>query len=358
MTNTSPKDNLPEDFIQKLGSVKQWLRLSTSEAQSMRERLVAYADMHATPATSVVSPYAFHFSFRFFYSRAFVASALIFILIIGTGTSVTYAAGNSLPGQALYPVKVHVAEPIEGVVIAATGGTSGTANWQNTLAERRLTEASTLAAENKLASSTQTYLENQVALHVDQSNNDSAKLAAAGDTQAASDVRTNLEARLAAHAELLALIAPRLAAAGDATTTSQVALLLSDVGHEQEAVLFDRDGEAVVASSTASSSSETGTSATTTIPYNGYHTANFQHQEAGFFAAHANILSLLPSTTATASTSLSSNKNHMHSRGLEVSSSTEATTTISETSTTTLDSGPDSPAADNSESTTTLQIGL
>ena len=361
MPNTNNSDNLPEKFIQKLSSLKHLLRLSTTEAHDMRERLIAYADMHAVGAPQarrVSSPYAS--TFNFFYSRAFVASLLIFILVLGTGTSVTYAAGNSLPGQPLYSVKVNVAEPIQGAVIAATSGTAGSATWENTLAERRITEATTLAAENNLSTSTQSYLQNQVTADVAQSNDDSAQLAAAGNTSAAYSVRTDLAARFAAHAELLAIIAPRMAAAGDATTTSQVATLLSDVSQVQASVLFDRDGgegsgatttvSTISSSSSASSTEESTTTVTVAVTTPEPVTPSFKAQEARFFAAHANILSLLPA--ATASTSLSENKNRKHPHNPDGSLTSSTTVTVTATSTT--DSGSDSPASGDSNSATTI----
>jgi hypothetical protein len=347
MNNENNTNNLPEKFTQNLSTLKQSLRLSPDESRMMRESLSAYADVHsASSVRSKPSPYIS--SFSFFYSRSFVASLLIFILILGTGTSVTYAAGNALPGQTLYPVKVDVAEPIEGAVIAATSGTTGSATWQNTLAERRITEATTLAAENDLSTSTQAYLENQTEIHVAQSDDDSAKLAAAGDISDANEVRSDLQARLAAHAELLAIIEPRLAALGDASTTSQVALLLNNVTEAQAAILFKPDsGEATTTSTTVatvSTSAASETAATTTVTVVAIAdtgpTPAFRRQEARFFAANAHILSLLPATT-TASTSLSQNGK----KGLgTATTTTTSSTTVMVTATTTTESvTPDSP---------------
>ncbi len=255
-------DSLPKKFIQKLDTLKQSVSLSCNETQAMRERLVAYADMHVVPPRTNIAS-AFVFSYKSFYSRAFVAGLLIFILIITAATSVTYAAGNVLPGQPLYPIKVNVAEPIEGAVIAATGNTSELATWQNTLAERRIAEATTLASENMLATSTQAYLESQAEIHIARSEAYGAKLAAAGDVNEADAIRTDLEARLATHAKLLARIAPRLVAAGDATSTSQVATLLNDIRQTQGAISSGQDGEV---SSVSSSSPVTASSTASTSP--------------------------------------------------------------------------------------------
>lgn len=360
MTNLN-NQNVPDTFVQKLKKVGQLLRLTNTESQAMRERLSAYADLHAvnagapaarrTPGTrSVRSPY-----FVFFTSRAFVASALILILILGSGASVTYAAGNSLPGQTLYPIKVDVDEPVQGAVIAATEGTEGTAEWQNTLAERRITEAATLAAEGKLASSTEQYLQNQAELHVAQSEDDSAQLAAAGNTNAADDVRTDLAARLAAHAQLLTLIDTRLAADGNATTTTQIATLLNSVNQDQGKVLFGRESGEGEAGITSSSSSQTNSTSADVTLGEATTSRDFRSREQGFFNRDKHILSLLPSTTT--STSPSSFKKHHSGEWYESSSVTASSTDPSDT-TITATTTSDFPASSTPESTTSIQINL
>ncbi|MDR3548674.1 MAG: hypothetical protein P4M11_10500 [Candidatus Pacebacteria bacterium] len=351
--NSLPNPALPERFIQALRKAPEILRLDNDEAQVMRERLIAYADLHEASAGAAkprqhsgltLSPW--RFTSAVFYSRAFVAGILILVLVVGTGAGITYAAGNSLPGQPLYPIKVNVAEPIEGAVIATTKGTAAAATWQNTLAERRLTEATTLAAQNKLATSTQVYLEDQAAQHVAQSENDSSKLAAAGNAQAAASVRTDLAARLAAHAQLLAIIAPRLAEAGYATSTSQVIALLDNVNQAQATVSLNRDREVESPKRPASSFSKIETSTSTStiaIAATAMPTPAFEDQERHFFNENVHILSLLPPATTTASTTSPSDFHEMH-HGSDGSGDMENTGTTTATTTVTATSTPDSPS--------------
>jgi Domain of unknown function (DUF5667) len=256
-----------ENFIKNLRHVA----LTSTEAQSMRERLVAYSDLHAiSESAETVSTRAVRstfsissFSFLYAYPRVIGAAALVFVLLI-SGTGVSYAAENTLPGQILYPVKVSIVEPIQGALIT---NVAQQAEWQDQLADRRLTEASTLAAENKLATSTQEYLEQATAQHVALAQQDATDLADSGNEDAALSVRSDLEARLSAHADFLALIAPKLAADDDATTTNAVIALLQGVEQDRTQAEIAREAtEAKLASTTIAANITVQTSSATFAP--------------------------------------------------------------------------------------------
>ena len=80
------------------------------------------------------------------------------ILIIASllGGGVSMAAEQSLPGDALYTIKLNVNEKL---VKALAFSDKGKAHWDARLAERRLEEISELFAAGKLASSTQILIE-------------------------------------------------------------------------------------------------------------------------------------------------------------------------------------------------------
>lgn len=71
---------------------------------------------------------------------------VVFVLALG-GSSLAMAADIALPGDAFYPVKVSVVEPIRG---AFKGRAAGLASWHASLVTTRLTEAETLAGEGEL----------------------------------------------------------------------------------------------------------------------------------------------------------------------------------------------------------------
>lgn len=109
------------------------LRLTAEEKQAMRSRLLAAL------GEPVASPYQ-----RFFAPRAF-AYAFMSLLVVGSST--VYAAQGSLPGTLLYPIKVGVTERMESA-LAVTPEAQFAVNVK--LAERRIKEVETLAAQGTL----------------------------------------------------------------------------------------------------------------------------------------------------------------------------------------------------------------
>jgi hypothetical protein len=233
MKNETHTQNNPENFIEPL----RHLTLSKTEAHDMRERLIAYADMHNV-VTPLAQPSVFFTYIRTMqFSRGVSVASLMVVFLVGS-VGVSYAAENTLPGEPLYAVKVSIAEPLHTALITSP---SEKAEWENELAGRRLAEASTLASQNKLASSTQTYLAQAVAEHVANSEASTASIEASGDAPKALAIKSDLEAQLSAHVDVLALMTPRLVAEGDGTTTSAVLALAENVDASRANVTRSRE---------------------------------------------------------------------------------------------------------------------
>lgn len=116
------------------------IRLTEAEKAAMRASIFGVA----SPTTSSASPY-FFFNLQFVRTHAFVPLALALVVLVGSGTA--YAAEGALPGDTLYPVKIYVNEE---VVQAFAKSPVKKAEVHATLAERRVVEAQTLAAEGRL----------------------------------------------------------------------------------------------------------------------------------------------------------------------------------------------------------------
>lgn len=174
--------------------------LSREERDEMKENIRLF--MAANPART--SPFEkFFLGFRApqdaFFMRPVLASLLI-IFIIGTGTS--YTAADALPGDFLYPIKIHVNENIEKALAFTE---EARANQNAALAIRRIEEAESLASEGRLTPEVRAEIEDRFNEHAEQFEIRAALLAAKeGGVEAASDAQSNLEASLKAHAEVLA----------------------------------------------------------------------------------------------------------------------------------------------------------
>lgn len=112
------------------------ISLTAAEKQRMHARLMSAVS--GTPV-AVPSPYQ-----RFFAPRA-LAYAFVAVLVVGSGT--TYAAQGALPGNPLYSVKIHMNERMEAALAVTP---KAKLEVSAKLAERRIREIETLAAQGTL----------------------------------------------------------------------------------------------------------------------------------------------------------------------------------------------------------------
>lgn len=124
--------------------------------------------------------------------------ATLLILLSGSGTA--FAAENTIPGDSLYPVKVHINEPVRAALAV---GAEAKANWASAVAERRLDEASRLAAKGTLTTSTEANLEARFTAQTEKVKDQIAQLQAAGKTEVASNLSTRLESAIQIHSQIL-----------------------------------------------------------------------------------------------------------------------------------------------------------
>ena len=218
------------------------LTLDERAKARMRDGLDAYADLHAIAApiasrAAVRSP----FSIPSMFSRAGSGVLAFAVLLLIGGSGVAYAAEGSVPGNALYKVKVAVIEPVQGALITSP---AGQATWHASLASRRLEEATKLAVANKLDTETQVYLQEKFNAEVDSSDQAANILSSAGKTEVALDVRSDLEAQITAHAQILAIVTNHLEETASTTATSTTLIgtktLLASVQQRQWEVVSAR----------------------------------------------------------------------------------------------------------------------
>jgi hypothetical protein len=89
-----------------------------------------------------VSPQNFQFwSMRQFFIMGSRLVAMVLVLVLGLGSGLTYASGSALPGDFLYPFKVHVSEELQSL---SKKDSESRASFETERAERRLSEVKTL----------------------------------------------------------------------------------------------------------------------------------------------------------------------------------------------------------------------
>lgn len=195
--------------MDKIFGALRSVSLSTRERRNMRLHIEAHVrenPVHATFASGLSNKFSNTLAAigHALDSRVFVThpafAACILMLCIGIGTS--YAAENSLPGQALYSFKTRVNEPLEGALAISP---QAKAQWSAELTNRRLQEAEELAATNQLSPVATADIETGLDTALQNFNSSVALVAKNNDVDAA-NVQTDLEASLNAHEAVLATL--------------------------------------------------------------------------------------------------------------------------------------------------------
>lgn len=186
------------NFLKRLKGIA----LSNNERLQMRERVAAYADLHAvSDAVPSASPYSGFFDFLG--SRRFSSYAVALLLVVVAGGGVTLGAEGSVPGDSLYSLKISVNEP---VMTALAPTATGQAKVAASIATRRVDEAVVLANRGELTPARQTYLSEQFDARIKVADKKSKELASTGDSKGAETIQANLAANLAGEAQALGAV--------------------------------------------------------------------------------------------------------------------------------------------------------
>ena len=216
------------------GAAKARTRALLQEYMEMRPIRAAQVKAGQSPSRAI-----------FIFERMYAIPITAFVLVFGLTAGTAFAAEGTLPGDLLYPVKVHVTEEVQ-TALAITP--KAKADWQVERAGKRLEEASTLAVQGKLTDANRTEIETNLADHVAATEKSAAVLAASDNLVAADEVGSHLHAVLKAHGEILATVLQK----SDAVSgISSDPLLAEVVGHLDSAARISAVSEAAMASSTA-----------------------------------------------------------------------------------------------------------
>ncbi|HTK33088.1 MAG TPA: DUF5667 domain-containing protein [Candidatus Paceibacterota bacterium] len=174
------KDNTIKNTIEDIKKIS----LTPKEKATLFDVLNWYADSNP----SVKSPYSISIWTRHFNRPLSYVLASFLIMLLAGGTTV-FASESALPGDVLYPVKIHVSEPIK---VALALNAEERQKIQVAQVEERLKEAETLAVQGRLASTTASDLGEAVDVQVRALN-----------TSLSHRNKDQLDITLAAHATVL-----------------------------------------------------------------------------------------------------------------------------------------------------------
>ncbi len=188
------------------------VRLTEREKANGLRVLSAFTETHPVAQQTVTS----RFTFQSVWVRSLTGVVGVVLLFVGIAS----ASQKSLPGEALYSMKVGIVEPLQAVL---TFSPESKASWQGELAVRRLTESETLLAQGKLDEARKTELETSFEKHVALATQ---QLEVAGDSAKALSVSFDVEAKLRAHRESSRQVATLDAAAPQAASLRTAAPMM------------------------------------------------------------------------------------------------------------------------------------
>lgn len=172
----------------------QHIKLDSDAKEDMRQHLLSY--MKENPARTTddgsrhLLPKQQHrlFPFMLNLQQSMSTMALMIIAMLAGGT--VFAAQEAIPGDPLYPIKLHVNEQIEA---ALTTDEEDAANLELTLAERRVDEAVRAEAQGRLNTETNEQIEEAVTQHIAHTHKLAEALEVQGNAQAAAAIRLHLD---------------------------------------------------------------------------------------------------------------------------------------------------------------------
>lgn len=218
--------------LRKLGQFKKQMRsvtLPTEQKETGKEHLVAFMQKNKVRINEedrLLEEEPGKNLFLIFRKYMYVSLATLLVLITGSGSAL--AAENTLPGDVLYPVKVHINEPVRSALALSI---ESKANWETKVAERRLDEATRLATTGKLSAEAEAKLEAKVEKQTEKIQKRIEKLEKAGNEEVAADITARLESALEIHGQILAQFK-----AEDEVTKEEIKPLLQQLQTEAVAI--------------------------------------------------------------------------------------------------------------------------
>jgi hypothetical protein len=179
------------------------LKLSAEARVRMREELSSFADFHTvriaegTRSIEEIQRTSVFTLFKNSHLRIMKATLLIALMVGMGGTSL--AAQGTIPGDLLYPIKVHVNETVR---TAFAFDANQKAKLQLALLDERLEEGKRLASLGELHGQVETDLLARIALQVDKT----ASAANAADAEVGAEVRVAIADELSSFSNRIAIV--------------------------------------------------------------------------------------------------------------------------------------------------------
>ena len=169
------------------------IRMSQDERTAIRSALYRHMNAYTQP---VKSPFAQH-AHRFIL-RPVQAIAIMLVVLVSSGTGLSYAASEALPGDPLYGFKIGITEEIKTITMKD----DARANYEVERAAKRLEETAQLALTGRLDHEAETVIREQLTKHTEKAKKFAEK-ASVEKPEAPVTVAADITSELSAHSQVL-----------------------------------------------------------------------------------------------------------------------------------------------------------
>lgn len=187
-----------KQFLHKAQNVS----LSEHKKEIIRSRIQEFVEMtpiqvEAKQITKLRSP---HYISKFSVLNLSKAVSFALIVLIASGSTMSYASEDTLPGDTFYTVKVNFTEPIQESLALSKEAKLEVKTKQ---VEKRLTEAQTLLEKNDTNPEKHAEVEVRIEKEIEQITKEIDKLQEKGDVEVILNTTSKLQPVLQAHKEAL-----------------------------------------------------------------------------------------------------------------------------------------------------------
>ena len=197
------KNNIEEKFNSLMEYAKRNV-LAKEEKEGIKSHLIYFMEKNPEFIKDNHSPLKASFIGNIVKSMsskpAFRYAVLVIVVLLIGGAGISVAAQNALPGDPLYPIKTGINEK---VVALALFSDQAKAEYDINLAQLRLEEAETIAAQNRLNAQSSQEVITLLSDHFADIQNRIANLKNKEDARVAAELNSKLETVLKAHEQII-----------------------------------------------------------------------------------------------------------------------------------------------------------
>lgn len=185
--------------LKKLKKAVQTIHLSEQEKRDGRNEFLEF--MEKNPVHRQNNEPGFNGLLESFYAmtrRPLAATATLLGVFVVSASGLSYAAESTVPGDLLYPVKIHVNEQVHGFF---QFDSKSKAQFEINQIQRRLEEVEALSNEGKLDVKTKGEFKQELDINTKIMEQHVEELKALGESEAAAEIESSFESVFSIHEE-------------------------------------------------------------------------------------------------------------------------------------------------------------